>query len=170
MLRSGRTFTSLFELVGDALSVSEIGCPALNVYVYGVAPRSTNESYGRLSSELKPVLMRCAPARYVIEKRCLNGRCPVRNRTGPLPLNGNGSAVSRYRRLPGMPAHRLSNVLAQELNSSTPPSNSRRLDAVLFHVPMNSCGWLQYGLPDSIEETPAFRYAKLFGWLFRCHS
>jgi hypothetical protein len=54
-------------------------------------------------------------------------------------------------------------MLAHELKSSTPPSNSRRLVAVLFHVPMNSCGWLQYGLPDSIEATPAFRYAKLFG-------
>src|SRR4029078_12876072 len=157
MLRSRRTFASLFELGGGAYAVSEIGCPALNVYVYGVAPRSTNESYGRLSSDVKPVFIRCAPARYVIEKRCLNGRCPVRNRTGPLPLNGKGSAVSRYRRLVGMPAHRLSKVLAHELKSSTPPSNSRRLVAVLFHVPINSCGWLQYGLPDSIDETPAFR-------------
>src|SRR3954463_6136768 len=124
MLRSGRILTSLFELVGDAYSVNEIGVPALNVYVYGVAPRSTNESYGRLSSDVKPVLMRWVPARYVIEKRCLNGRWPVRNWLGPLPLNGNGSAVSRERRLVGMPAQRLSNVLAHELNSSTPPSNS----------------------------------------------
>src|SRR4029077_7766741 len=138
--------------------------------VNGVAPRSTRDSYGRLSSAVRPVLRRCAPDTYVIEKRCLNGRWPVRNRFGPLPLYGNGSGESRYRRLAGMPAHEFSYVLAHELKSSTPPSNSRLLDAVLFHVPMNSCGWLQYGLPDSIEETPAFRYAKLFGWLFRCHS
>src|SRR5258706_3707938 len=123
--RSGRILTSLLELVGVANSVSEIGVPEIgvpfasrvtrNVTVNGVGPRSTYESYGRLSSALKPALTRCAPVRYVIEKRCLNGRWPVRNKLGPLPLNGNDSVESRYKRLVGMPAHGLSYVLAHEL-------------------------------------------------------
>src|SRR5262249_27115796 len=174
MPRSGRTLTSLLELVGVAYSVSALGevtpLTVRNVTVNGVGPRSTRDSYGRLSSAAKPALMRCDPVRYVIEKRCLNGRWPVRNKLGPLPLNGNDSVGSRYRRLDGMPAHGLSYVLAHELYKSIPPSKSSLLLAALFHVPMNSCGWLQYGFPDSIDETPPFRYAKLFGWLFRCHS
>src|SRR5215831_8387405 len=105
MLRSGRIFTSLLELVGVAYSVSEIGVPemgvpfasrvTLNDTVNGVGPRSTYDWYGRLSSAAKPALIRCDPVRYVIEKRCLNGRWPVRNRLGPLPLNGNDSVESR---------------------------------------------------------------------------
>src|ERR1700730_417881 len=161
MPRSGLILTSPLELVGVANSVSELGeaTPLVvrNVTVNGVGPRSTYDSYGRLSSAANPALMRCDPIRYVIEKRCLNGRWPVRNTFGPLPLNGNDSVVSRYRRLVGMPAHGLSYVLAHELYSSTPPSNSSLLLAALFHVPMNSCGWLRDGVPDSIDDTPPFR-------------
>src|SRR5215831_4672827 len=115
--RSGRTLTSLLELVGVPVA-SRV---TRNDTVNGVGPRSTYDWYGRLSSAAKPALMRCAPARYVIEKRCLNGRWPVRNRLGPLPLNGNEIVESRYRRLPGMPAHGLSYVLAHELYSRMPP-------------------------------------------------
>src|SRR5262245_36557510 len=105
MPRSGRILTSLLELVGDAYSVSEIGAPFLNVTVNGVGPRSTYDWYGRLSSAAKPALSRCEPVRYVIEKRCLNGRCPVRPWFGPLPLNGKDNVGSLYRRLVGMPSH-----------------------------------------------------------------
>ena len=69
-----------------------------------------------------------------------------------------------------MPAHAWVKVFCHESLRRTPPSKSSLLLAVSVHVPMSSWGRLQYGFPDSIDATPAFRYAKLLAWLFHCHS